>query len=244
MSAEREHDTLRHFPGLCGIAPAASLRRCIPADRGDRVAGSFAALDLDRLPISSADSSFRRGIEQRAVRFRDNGPGVAHPEELFRPFQPGAHSVGLGLYVSRGHSAVLRRGLRCEPQERGSCFAVEFVADGEGGGSKMKAEAGTIFTLLVDDHALFRESVARVLTDEPDLEVKHRASIREALQMPAQRSCWITIWDRSALRNSFRPRAVRDGLDQRDGGMPVGPAGRERDLSQAGSLGRIEGLHT
>jgi len=59
------------------------------------------------------------------VRVADNGPGVANPEELFRPFQPGAHAVGLGLYISR---AILRAhggGLRYEPQPRGSCFAVE-----------------------------------------------------------------------------------------------------------------------
>ena len=59
------------------------------------------------------------------VRFRDSGPGVARPEELFRPFQPGAHSHGLGLYISR---AILRShggGLRYEPEETGSCFAVE-----------------------------------------------------------------------------------------------------------------------
>ena len=59
------------------------------------------------------------------VRFHDSGPGVAHPEELFRPFQPGSHSVGLGLYISR---AILRShggGLRYEPQPSGSCFAVE-----------------------------------------------------------------------------------------------------------------------
>jgi len=59
------------------------------------------------------------------VRFRDTGPGVAHPEELFQPFQPGAHSVGLGLYITR---AILRShggGLRYEPPETGSCFAVE-----------------------------------------------------------------------------------------------------------------------
>ena len=52
------------------------------------------------------------------VRFRDSGPGVAHPEELFRPFQPGAHSIGLGLYISR---AILRAhggGLRYEPEGR------------------------------------------------------------------------------------------------------------------------------
>ena len=59
------------------------------------------------------------------VRVADTGPGVAHPDELFKPFQPGAHSVGLGLYISR---AILRAhggGLRYEPQERGSCFTVE-----------------------------------------------------------------------------------------------------------------------
>jgi C4-dicarboxylate-specific signal transduction histidine kinase len=59
------------------------------------------------------------------VRFRDSGPGVAHPEELFRPFQPGAHSLGLGLYISR---AILRShggGLRYEPQAAGACFTVE-----------------------------------------------------------------------------------------------------------------------
>ncbi len=59
------------------------------------------------------------------VRFRDTGPGVAHPDELFRPFQPGAHGYGLGLYISR---AILRAhggGLRYEPVNSGSCFTVE-----------------------------------------------------------------------------------------------------------------------
>jgi len=59
------------------------------------------------------------------VRFHDSGPGVSHPEELFRPFQPGAHAYGLGLYISR---AILRAhggGLRYEPAPAGSCFVVE-----------------------------------------------------------------------------------------------------------------------
>jgi len=63
------------------------------------------------------------------VRFRDSGPGVAHPDDLFRPFHHGpesnSHSFGLGLYVSR---AILRSyggSLRHEPQAAGSCFAVE-----------------------------------------------------------------------------------------------------------------------
>jgi two-component system, LuxR family, sensor kinase FixL len=59
------------------------------------------------------------------VRFQDSGPGIAHPEELFRPFQAGAQSSGLGLYVSR---AILRShggNLRHEASAKGACFAVE-----------------------------------------------------------------------------------------------------------------------
>ena len=60
-----------------------------------------------------------------AVHFRDSGPGVAQPDELFHPFHSGAHSVGLGLYISR---AILRShggGLRYDPDGPGSCFTVE-----------------------------------------------------------------------------------------------------------------------
>jgi signal transduction histidine kinase len=59
------------------------------------------------------------------VRFRDSGPGVAHPEALFQPFQPGAQSEGLGLYISRAILKSHGGGLRYEPQETGSCFVVE-----------------------------------------------------------------------------------------------------------------------
>ena len=59
------------------------------------------------------------------VRFRDTGPGVPHPEELFQPFQRGAHSMGLGLYVSRAILHSHGGGLRYEPQPSGACFVVE-----------------------------------------------------------------------------------------------------------------------
>jgi PAS domain S-box-containing protein len=59
------------------------------------------------------------------VRFRDSGPGVARPEELFRPFQHGAHSFGLGLYISRAIMRSHGGSLRYEPGDEGSCFAVE-----------------------------------------------------------------------------------------------------------------------
>jgi signal transduction histidine kinase len=59
------------------------------------------------------------------VRFRDNGPGVAHPEDLFRAFQPGANAAGLGLYISRAIVRAHGGGLRYDPQKTGSCFTVE-----------------------------------------------------------------------------------------------------------------------
>jgi len=59
------------------------------------------------------------------VRFRDTGPGVPNPEELFRPFQPGAHSMGLGLFISRAILHSHGGGLRYEPQASGACFVVE-----------------------------------------------------------------------------------------------------------------------
>jgi two-component system, LuxR family, sensor kinase FixL len=71
--------------------------------------------------------SISTGMEKDlvVVRFQDSGPGVAHPEELFQPFQMGAQSSGLGLYISR---AILRSqggNLRYEPSAQGACFAVE-----------------------------------------------------------------------------------------------------------------------
>jgi PAS domain S-box-containing protein len=80
---------------------------------------------LESAPVKEVRISTAVESDLVLVRFRDSGPGVAHPEDLFRPFQAGAHSFGLGLYVSR---AILRSqggGLRYEPQTGGSCFTVE-----------------------------------------------------------------------------------------------------------------------
>jgi two-component system sensor kinase FixL len=61
---------------------------------------------------------------QVRLRITDTGPGVRHPESLFRVFPAGAHT-GLGLYLSR--SIVLSFGgdLRYEPGAAGACFVVE-----------------------------------------------------------------------------------------------------------------------
>ena len=65
------------------------------------------------------------------VRVHDTGGGVLDPEHLFRPFQPGAQSTGLGVYLSRALLRSFRGDLRYEPEPRrgsapnGSVFVVE-----------------------------------------------------------------------------------------------------------------------
>jgi two-component system, LuxR family, sensor kinase FixL len=58
------------------------------------------------------------------IRFEDTGTGIASPENLFRPFQRGARSTGLGLYVSRAIMRSFGGDLAYEPKTEGSCFAV------------------------------------------------------------------------------------------------------------------------
>jgi two-component system, LuxR family, sensor kinase FixL len=59
------------------------------------------------------------------VRFQDTGPGVENPEGLFRPFQPGSQSGGLGLFISRAIVRSHGGNLRYEASKKGACFAVD-----------------------------------------------------------------------------------------------------------------------
>jgi len=59
------------------------------------------------------------------VEFRDNGGGVAQPETLFHPFQPGARATGLGLYLSRAFARSFGGDLRYRPIPDGASFIVE-----------------------------------------------------------------------------------------------------------------------
>jgi DNA-binding NarL/FixJ family response regulator len=76
----------------------------------------------------------------------------------------------------------------------------------------------TIRTLLVDDHALFRESMARVLAAEPDLEIAHCASIREALALMAQHEFDLVLLDHdlgNERASAFLPAARQAGFTGR-----------------------------
>jgi len=82
----------------------------------------------------------------------------------------------------------------------------------------MERSQAVIRTLLVDDHALFRESVTRVLADDPSLEVEHCGTIREALEILAQRSFDLVLLDHDLgpeRASQFLPAARQAGFEGR-----------------------------
>ncbi len=87
----------------------------------------------------------RKGARVQIV-LSDNGPGVSHPEKLFRPFRMGAGAgsggsgqggsnyggsnhggSGLGLYLSRAMMLSFHGDLRFQLEGRGAAFLVEMV---------------------------------------------------------------------------------------------------------------------
>ena len=56
------------------------------------------------------------------VEIADNGGGVPHPEYLFRPFQAGPGTTGLGLYLSRAFMRSFGGELNYMPVAGGACF--------------------------------------------------------------------------------------------------------------------------
>ena len=72
--------------------------------------------------------------------------------------------------------------------------------------------------LLVDDHALFRESVSGALGADPAFTVKHCASIREALALLAQHTFDLVLLDHdlgSERASQFLPAARQAGFEGR-----------------------------
>lgn len=76
-------------------------------------------------PERGVNISVRVENDLVVVRFHDSGPGVSHPEDLFKPFRAGTQSCGLGLYISRAIVRSHGGNLRHEPEAKGACFAVE-----------------------------------------------------------------------------------------------------------------------
>jgi two-component system, LuxR family, sensor kinase FixL len=80
---------------------------------------AMASTEKKRLRIAAREEG-----ETVTIRFEDTGYGIAEPETLFRPFQRGADSSGLGLYISRAIMRSFGGELRYEPRSEGCCFAV------------------------------------------------------------------------------------------------------------------------
>jgi two-component system nitrate/nitrite response regulator NarL len=79
-------------------------------------------------------------------------------------------------------------------------------------------ETKLIRTLLVDDHALFRESVATALAPDPVIKMEHCASIREALQLLAEREFDVVLLDHdlgNERASQFLPAARESGFTGR-----------------------------
>lgn len=70
--------------------------------------------------------SLHAGTEGRVVliEIADNGGGIAHPENLFRPFQEGAESTGLGLYLSRAFLRSFGGEIHYKAAPLGACFTL------------------------------------------------------------------------------------------------------------------------
>jgi C4-dicarboxylate-specific signal transduction histidine kinase len=66
--------------------------------------------------------------ESVVIRVADNGPGVPAAENLFQPFQPGATSAGLGLYVSRAIIRTYGGELQYSRRAGESVFLIELPA--------------------------------------------------------------------------------------------------------------------
>ncbi len=82
----------------------------------------------------------------------------------------------------------------------------------------MEGNQGPIRVLLVDDHAVFRESVARVLGAEPGFEIEHCGSLREAFDILAQRQFEVILLDHdlgSERASHFLPAARQAGIGGR-----------------------------
>jgi two-component system, NarL family, nitrate/nitrite response regulator NarL len=75
-----------------------------------------------------------------------------------------------------------------------------------------------IRALLVDDHALFRESVAGLLRGEPDFQIEHCGSIREALELLSAHSFDLVLLDHdlgAERASQFLPAARQAGFEGR-----------------------------
>jgi DNA-binding NarL/FixJ family response regulator len=105
----------------------------------------------------------------------------------------------------------------------------------------IESESKVVHVLLIDDHALFRESVARALAVDPQLEIEHCASIAAALEILAQRTMDLVLLDHdlgNERASQFLPAARLGGFAGRVLVVTAWVSGTEaRRLLQQGVAG-------
>jgi len=67
---------------------------------------------------------------QVSIRITDSGPGIRSTDKLFQPFQKGAESTGLGLFLSRAFVRSFHGDLRHDPSLPGCSFVIELAVAG------------------------------------------------------------------------------------------------------------------
>ena len=80
--------------------------------------------------VKRIDVSATVGKGVVSVRVTDTGPGISSVAKLFQPFQEGAESTGLGLYLSRAFVRSFRGELRHDPSVAGCSFVIELAIGG------------------------------------------------------------------------------------------------------------------
>jgi two-component system, LuxR family, sensor kinase FixL len=122
-----------------GIEVAWQLQDELPLVFGDHygLAQVFLNLSLNSLRAMAGTKKKRLTINTSVqtdfvvIRFEDTGTGISSTDALFKPFQSGADTTGLGLYVSRAIVRNCGGDLTFQPRSEGCCFAVSLARVGE-----------------------------------------------------------------------------------------------------------------
>jgi two-component system, LuxR family, sensor kinase FixL len=128
-----------------GIQPEWTVEPGLPLVWADRSSLMQVFLNLISNSVRALTRKSRRVLTVAArteganvvVEVTDNAGGVMHPEHLFRPFQVGAESTGLGLYLSRAFMRSFGGELRYVAIADGACFIVELLRVQEGAGESL-----------------------------------------------------------------------------------------------------------
>jgi two-component system, LuxR family, sensor kinase FixL len=85
---------------------------------------------LEKAAVKRVSISATASYGVVSIRVADTGTGIASADKLFQPFQKGAESTGLGLYLSRAFVRSFHGDLRYDPVESGCAFVIDLAAAG------------------------------------------------------------------------------------------------------------------